>query len=105
MVVGPPSARRVSGSGDTRKRNVAWRDRIIDENLINILVQQQLAEQQSAEQCVPEKLLVPESWWRKHAPGIAELWTYGTMRRSSPKTASTPRAQFMRVWVSRLCVG
>ena len=23
---------------------------------------------------MPEQLLVKESWWRKHAPGIIELW-------------------------------
>jgi len=50
----------VSGSGGTRRRIIAWRDRIIEEDLINILGQQQPVEQLPAER-VPVQLLVQES--------------------------------------------
>ena len=63
---------QVSGSGDSRKRIIVWRDRIVEEGLLNACAKVLASDQAPVESI--KALIVPKSWWQEHAPGIKELW-------------------------------
>ena len=65
-------AHNVSGSGDTRKRIVGWRDRIIKEELLSACAD--ILQSHHSPTDVIKSLIVPESLWQKNVPTIDELW-------------------------------
>ena len=76
----------VSGSGDIRKRIVGWRGKIIDEALLNMCANDLELDQSPVESI--KSLIVPQSWWQKHAPGIKTL-SYDAPVVSADQTYAT----------------
>ena len=53
---------QVAGSGATRKRIVVWRDRIVEEGLLNACANDLESDQAPVFESM-KSLIVPKSWW------------------------------------------